>query len=106
MPKLIINGTTYGLRAKRVRAKRVKSKHLTFFGQLQGERREAIFFDDADRMEFLRPLGQACQKTELRVHAYCLLRNHFHVVLQTSSPNLDVRLSSLSGPAIPESTSA
>jgi hypothetical protein len=26
----------------------------------RGDRREAIFYDDADRMEFLRTLGQAC----------------------------------------------
>jgi REP element-mobilizing transposase RayT len=77
------NAKTRG-KAQKPKAKGIKSKHLRFFGQLQGKRREAIFFDDADRMGFLRPLGQACQKTELQVRAYCLMRNHFHVVLQTS----------------------
>jgi REP element-mobilizing transposase RayT len=77
------NAKTRG-KAQKAKAKGVKSKHLRFFGQLQGERREAISFDDVDRMGFLRLLGQACQKTELQVHAYCLMRNHFHVVLQTS----------------------
>jgi hypothetical protein len=30
----------------------------------RGDRREAIFYDDADRVEFLRTLGQACLKTD------------------------------------------
>ena len=32
----------------------------------RGNRREAIFYDDADRVEFLRNLGQACLKTGWR----------------------------------------
>jgi putative transposase len=43
----------------------------------RGDRREAIFHEDADRVEFLRTLGQACQKTGWQVHAYCLMNNHF-----------------------------
>jgi hypothetical protein len=39
-----------------------------------GDRREAIFYDDADRVEFLRTLGQACLKTGWQVHAYCVSR--------------------------------
>jgi putative transposase len=54
----------------------------------RGDRREAIFHDDADRAEFLRTLGQACQKTGWQVHAYCLMNNHFHLVLETPQPNL------------------
>jgi REP-associated tyrosine transposase len=54
----------------------------------RGDRREAIFHDDADRVEFLRTLGQACQKTGWQVHAYCLMSNHFHLVLETPQPNL------------------
>jgi REP-associated tyrosine transposase len=54
----------------------------------RGDRREAIFYDDADRMEFVKTLGQACQKTGWQVHAYCLMNNHFHVVLETPQPNL------------------
>jgi hypothetical protein len=35
----------------------------------RGDRREAIFYDHADRVEFLRTLGQACLKTGWQVHA-------------------------------------
>lgn len=34
-----------------------------------GDRREGIFYDNADRVEFLKTLGQACLKTGWQVHA-------------------------------------
>ena len=39
----------------------------------RGDRREAIFADDADRERLLETLSEACQKTGWQVHAYCLL---------------------------------
>jgi REP element-mobilizing transposase RayT len=54
----------------------------------RGDRREAIFEDDQDRQRFLSTLGQACQKTDWQVHAFCLMSNHFHLVLETPQPNL------------------
>ena len=49
----------------------------------RGDQREDIFRDDHDRQNFLATLGEACAKTEWQVHAYCLMRNHFHLVLET-----------------------
>ena len=63
----------------------------------RGDRREAIFFSDSDRKEFLRTLGEACQKTRWQVHAYCLMTNHFHLVLETPQPNLAVGMKWLLG---------
>ena len=54
----------------------------------RGDRREDIFLDDHDRNAFLTTLGQACEKTGWQVHAYCLMGNHFHLVVQTPQPNL------------------
>src|SRR5947209_1649048 len=54
----------------------------------RGDRREAIFKDDQDRERFLETLGEACQKTGWRIHVYCLMPNHFHVVIETPNPNL------------------
>jgi REP element-mobilizing transposase RayT len=36
----------------------------------------------------LETLGQACEKTGWQVHAYCLMSNHFHLVVETPQPNL------------------
>jgi len=54
----------------------------------RGDRREAIFTDDADRRRWLETLTEACQKTGWQVQAYCLMRNHFHLVIETPQANL------------------
>ena len=54
----------------------------------RGDRRELIFMDDADRQRFIDTLGEACAKTGWQVHAYVLMPNHFHVVVETPQPNL------------------
>jgi REP element-mobilizing transposase RayT len=54
----------------------------------RGNRKEIIFRDDLDRQRFLETLGNACLKTGWQVHAYCLMPNHFHLVLETPQANL------------------
>ena len=54
----------------------------------RGDRREPIFKDDLDRRRFLETLGESCAKTGWRVLAYCLMDNHFHLVVETPLPNL------------------
>ncbi|MDQ2947623.1 MAG: transposase [Acidobacteriota bacterium] len=63
----------------------------------RGDRREDIFRDDGDRTEFMRTLGEACAKTGWQVHAYCLMRNHFHLVVETPQPNLSLGMKWLLG---------
>ena len=54
----------------------------------RGDRQEPTFKDDQDRRCFLETLGQACAKTGWQVHAYCLMLNHFHLVVETPNANL------------------
>ena len=54
----------------------------------RGDRREAIFRTDQDRVMFLETLAEASQKTGWQVHALCLMPNHFHLVLETPGANL------------------
>jgi REP element-mobilizing transposase RayT len=54
----------------------------------RGDRRELIFMDDADRQRFVETLGEVCAKTGWQVHAYVLMPNHFHWVVETPQPNL------------------
>ena len=54
----------------------------------RGDRREEIFRDDVDRKRFLEALEGVCQKTGWQVHAYCLMSNHFHLVVETPRANL------------------
>jgi REP element-mobilizing transposase RayT len=53
-----------------------------------GDRRERIFMDDADHQRFVDTLGEACAKTGWQVHAYVLMPNHFHWVVETPQPHL------------------
>ena len=54
----------------------------------RGDRSEPIFRDDYDRQRFLETLAEACAKTDWQVHAYCLMSNHFHLVVETPQANL------------------
>lgn len=54
----------------------------------RGDRREEIFRDDLDRKSLLQALGAVCEKTGWHVHAYCLMSNHLHLVVETPRPNL------------------
>lgn len=44
--------------------------------------------DRGDRQDLLKTLAEACRKTDWQVRAYCLMRNHFHLVVETPSANL------------------
>src|SRR5271163_3642115 len=54
----------------------------------RGDRREPVFHDDTDRKRFVTTLSEACRKTDWQVHAYCLMNNHFHLVVETPDANL------------------
>ena len=54
----------------------------------RGDRCEPIFHDDFDRKRFVATLAEACLKTDWQVHAYCLMSNHFHLVVETPAANL------------------
>jgi REP element-mobilizing transposase RayT len=53
-----------------------------------GDRHEAIFLYDEDRRRFLKTLGEACGRCGWLVLAFCLMGNHFHLVLESPQPTL------------------
>jgi REP element-mobilizing transposase RayT len=54
----------------------------------RGDRKEVIFLDDGDGHDFIKTLAEACQKAGFQIHAYCLMKNHFHLVVETPAGNL------------------
>jgi REP element-mobilizing transposase RayT len=50
---------------------------------LRGVNRDAIFLEEGDRERFLQALGEVKEASGCRVLAYCLVRNHVHLVLRT-----------------------
>ena len=63
----------------------------------RGDRRQAIVRDHADRNLFLDLLGRTCKKTAWEIHAYCLMSNHFHLVVETPRANLSAGMQWLLG---------
>ena len=54
----------------------------------RGNRRERIFRNEADRLLFYQTLGEACERTGWRVHAWVLMSNHYHLMVETPEANL------------------
>ena len=54
----------------------------------RGNERKAVFKSSGDRERFLGYLASASQRYDARVHAYCLMDNHYHLLLQTPRANL------------------
>lgn len=63
----------------------------------RGDRREPIYRDDADREAHLAVLEQAVDRFDAQVLAYCLMGNHYHLVLHTRSGNLSRLMRHLNG---------
>lgn len=54
----------------------------------RGERLDPIFQKDADRLHFLDGIGRMASKYDIRIHAYVLMRNHYHLLVETPRANL------------------
>ncbi len=54
----------------------------------RGNERREIFRDDHERSAFLERLQSSLEVYALRLHAYVLMNNHFHLILQTPKANL------------------
>ena len=48
----------------------------------RGHNRETVFADDEDRRYFLGLLARYRQRMPLRIYHYCLMSNHFHLLLE------------------------
>jgi REP element-mobilizing transposase RayT len=63
----------------------------------RGDRREDIYEDDEDRRMFLRTLAEVVKQFNWRCHAYCLMSNHYHLVVETPDGNLSKGMRQLNG---------
>lgn len=63
----------------------------------RGNQGQEIFRDDPDRKRFLETLTEACEKTGWQVHAYVLMPNHYHLLVETPEPNLVAGMKWLQG---------
>ena len=63
------------------RLSRVVVPELPHHVTQRGNRREPIFFEDANRLEYLNLVRNHFRRYELLVWAYCLMTNHVHFVV-------------------------
>jgi len=66
---------------------------LEFAGALyhvtsRGDRQADIYDDDVDRQAFLSVMASVCQSYNWICHAYCLMSNHYHLLVETPDANL------------------
>lgn len=80
----------------------VRPLRLEFPGALyhvisRGNERSPIFRDDWDRGFFLGILGSVVRTTGWLLHSYCLLGNHYHLLVETPEGNLSKGMHALNG---------
>ena len=63
----------------------------------RGNRQEAIFLNDQDRIDFLTILEKIVDRFNWLVHAYCLMDNHYHLLIETPDSNLSKGMRQLNG---------
>jgi len=54
----------------------------------RGNRRQPIFHDDADRLCWIGLRNDVLRRFDWRLREYCLMTNHFHLLFETTAPNL------------------
>ena len=63
----------------------------------RGNAREDIFVDDRDREVFLSVLTDTVDRYNWLCHAYCLMDNHYHLLIETPDPTLSLGMRQLNG---------
>ncbi len=63
----------------------------------RGNAKTAIFLDDHDRDGFLTVLSRVVKRYEWVCHAYCLMGNHHHLLIETPRPSLAAGMRQLNG---------
>lgn len=76
---------------------RIEFSNALYHVTARGDRREDIFEDDADRQMFLSILAQVVTQCNWICHAWCLMDNHYHLLIQTPDGNLSKGMRQLNG---------
>jgi putative transposase len=55
----------------------------------RGISKKTIIFSDYHKLLFIKLLDDISQKFNVKIHAYCLMTNHYHILIETPNANLD-----------------
>jgi REP element-mobilizing transposase RayT len=76
---------------------RIEFPNALYHVTARGDRREDIFEDDTDRQTFLGILAQVVVQFNWLCYAWCLMDNHYHLLIQTPDANLSKGMRQLNG---------
>ncbi|MBC7098884.1 transposase [Candidatus Bipolaricaulota bacterium] len=63
----------------------------------RGNAGQAIFLDDKDRLSFLDLLAEVVKRYRFLCYSYCLMKNHYHLLIETQEGNLSQGMRQLNG---------
>ncbi len=63
----------------------------------RGNEKKAVFKDDQDRINFLNTLQHVNKRYNWLCHAYCMMDNHYHLLIETPDGNLSLGMRQLNG---------
>jgi len=63
----------------------------------RGDGQKDIYLDDQDRNDYLSVLAGVCERFNWIIHAYCLMSNHYHLLVETPDGNLSKGMRQLNG---------
>jgi putative transposase len=80
-----------------VRPLRVEYKDAYYHVMSRGKGKQFIFHGDIYYERFLQCIEQAHQRFGIEVHAYCLMGNHYHLLMKTPKGNLSRAMRHING---------
>ena len=76
---------------------RIEYAGAAYHVMARGNQGRHIYADERDRKLWLATLGEACGKTGWRIHAWVMMNNHYHLLLETPEANLVAGMKWLQG---------
>ena len=76
---------------------RIEFAGAVYHVMARGNARADIFVDDDDRQRFVDNLGRVAKRFDWRVWAWCLMDNHYHLLIETLQPTLSRGMREVNG---------
>jgi REP element-mobilizing transposase RayT len=76
---------------------RIEYEGAVYHVTSRGNARQDIFIDDLDRTAFLEIIADTVERFSWLCHAYCLMTNHYHLLIETPHANLSRGMQHLNG---------
>jgi len=76
---------------------RLEYEGAVYYVTARGNALQPIYRDEVDRKRFLHLLGEEIDQQRWRCYAYCLMENHYHLLLETPDGQLSAGMRRLNG---------